>query len=457
MAYHYPVIYWNTANLISDSGGEDGNTNYGKISRAIGNIKKEGVAVALPDINRVRFGFHPDVDRNEIVYGLKPVQGVGAAVAKAIIDRQPYASMQDFYDKMQEYKAEAKENKFGDMAMISLIKAGCFDEVEHRDRKDIMVDFIKEISNPIKSLKMDNIEDLNNLGLLTDAQKKYELRLYRFKKYLYQPKFFTNKTGKSPATEWYKLDHKFAEPFFNEHFVGSMTEGKDYQFTEDGFISVKRGSIERVFDKLISDFKEKVLDNQEFLSKINNIRFDEMWEDKASGSISKWEMDSLCMYYHEHELAHVNRALYNIKNFDEMPEEPEIADKYFWRGQEKARFKLYRICGTVLDKDKTRHTVTLLTPDGVVDVKFYRGAFSYYDKQIVELNDDGTKTTLEKSWFSRGTKLLVTGFRRGEQFVPRKYSDSIFKHTVQLINDISDTGDLTLVSDRVDVGEEDTL
>ena len=39
LAYHYPVIYWNTANLISDSGGEDGNTNYGKISKAIGNIK----------------------------------------------------------------------------------------------------------------------------------------------------------------------------------------------------------------------------------------------------------------------------------------------------------------------------------------------------------------------------------------------------------------------------------
>ena len=38
LAYRYPIIYWNCANLISDSGGEDGNTNYGKIATAIGNI-----------------------------------------------------------------------------------------------------------------------------------------------------------------------------------------------------------------------------------------------------------------------------------------------------------------------------------------------------------------------------------------------------------------------------------
>lgn len=197
LAYHYPVIYWNTANLISDSGGEDGNTNYGKISKAIGNIKKEGVTVALPDVNRVRFGFHPDVEHNEIVYGLKPIQGIGTNIAKAIIDNQKYTSMWDFYDKMQKYKAEAKENKFGNTAMISLIKAGCFDNIEGRDRREIMADFIRFISSPIKSLSTDNIEDLAKLNLLTDSQKKYELRLYRFRKYVYQKQFFYKQLGKS--------------------------------------------------------------------------------------------------------------------------------------------------------------------------------------------------------------------------------------------------------------------
>ena len=112
-----------------------------------------------------------------------------------------------------------------------------------------------------------------------------------------------------------------------------------------------------------------------------------------------------------------------------------------------------RICGTVIGKDKNKHTVALLTPDGVVEVKFYKGQFGFYDKQIVELNDDGTKTRLEESWFSRGTKLMITGFRREEQFVPRKYKDSIYNHSVQLIKSIDENGILTLQSERA--GQEE--
>nr|DAJ52701.1 MAG TPA: DNA polymerase III, alpha subunit [Caudoviricetes sp.] len=455
LAYHYPVIYWNTANLISDSGGEDGNTNYGKISKAIGNIKKEGVTVALPDVNRVRFGFHPDVEHNEIVYGLKPIQGIGTNIAKAIIDNQKYTSMWDFYDKMQKYKAEAKENKFGNTAMISLIKAGCFDNVEQRDRREIMADFIRFISSPIKSLSTDNIEDLAKLNLLTDDQKKYELRLYRFRKYVFQKQFFYKQLGKSPNTAFYTLERKFAYPFFEKYFLNDMTEGKDWDYADNGEVIVKRGSLDRVFKKLMADFKEKVLDNPKMLEAVNESKFNEVWDANASGTISKWEMDSLCMYYHDHELANVDRKLYSIVDFATLPEEPEVAYKYYWRDQEKARFKLVRVCGTVLDKDKNRNTVTLLTPDGVCDLKFYKGQFQFYDKQIAQQNDDGTKTVLEKSWFQRGNKLLITGFRRGENFVPRQYKDSIFKHSVQMIKDINDDGSLQLISDRVEVDGSD--
>ena len=456
LAYHYPIIYWNCANLISDSGGEDGNTNYGKISTAISNITKAGVKVALPDINRVKFGFHPDVKNNEIVYGLKPIQGVGTAVAKAIISKQPYTSMNDFYSKMQDYKSEADENKFGDTTMITLIKAGCFDELENKPRKEIMTEFIKSISNPIKSLKMSNIEDLNELGLLTESQQKYELRLYKYRRYVCQKKFFVKQTGKSPTTAYYKLERKFAEPAFYEWFETYMTEGKDYDYTDDGFICVKKGSLDRVFDKLTEDFKEKVLTNDEFLDKINRIRFNNLWDERASGNLSQWEMDSLCFYYNEHELAHVKREDYNIVNFEDLSSSPQIADYYFYRGQAKPRFALSRICGTVLDRDKNKHTVSLLTPDGVVMVKLYQGQFSFYDKQISKINEDGTKTRIESSWFSRGTKLLITGFRRDDQFVPRQYKDSIYKHTVQLIKSINEDGTLVLQSERAGSESEES-
>ena len=164
-------------------------------------------------------------------------------------------------------------------------------------------------------------------------------------------------------------------------------------------------------------------------------------------------MDSLSFYYHEHELAHVDKERYLISDFDNLPEEPQISEYYQYRGKSRPRFKLTRICGTVLDKDKNKHMISLLTPSGVVTVKFYKGQFSFYDKQISELNDDGTKTVLEKSWFGRGKKLLITGYRREEQFVPKKYADSAYRHTLQLINSIDDNGILKLQSDRI--GEKD--
>ena len=240
-------------------------------------MRKEGIKVVLPDINRTRFGFRPDAKNNEIIYGLKAISGIGASIANAIVDNQSYTSFQDFYDKMQIYKNRMKEqgeiievdnlaededidedsNKkkviFGDTSVIALIKAGCFDELEGKPRKDIMADFIRSISKPIKKLDISHIEDFNKLGLLTPAQQKYELRLYRYRNYVFQKKNLARQGGKSASTAFYKLDHKFAEPYFYEHFESEMTEGKDYEYTEDGYIAVKRGSFDRVFDKLMSD------------------------------------------------------------------------------------------------------------------------------------------------------------------------------------------------------------
>ena len=448
LAYHYPIIYWNCANLISDSGGETGTVNYGKIAAAVSNFQLKGINVSLPDINRAEFSFSPDVERNEIVFGLKPIQGIGASVSKAIISNRPYTSMQNFLDKMSEYKTQAKENKFGDTAMIMLIKAGCFDELEGKNRVDIMKDFIKSISNPVQKLTFSNIEDLNEIGVLTPDQKKFELRLYRFKEYLFSKKFFAYQEGKSASTAFYRLDRKYAEPYFYENFENDLIEGKDYKYDDEGYIVVKRGSIERVIAKLTKSFKESVLNNNKYIEALNNYRFEKKWEEKVPGSVPKWEMDSLCYYYTDHELKGVNKNIYNITNFFELAEDPEISYTYYYRDQEKARYTLFKIMGTVIQKNKDHHTVSLLTLDGVVEVKFYKGQFSFYDKQIVELREDGSKEVKEKSWFQRGNKLVVTGFRRGENFIPRKYKDSIYNHSLQLIKEVNSDGTLVLQSER---------
>ena len=39
-----------------------------------------------------------------------------------------------------------------------------------------------------------------------------------------------------------------------------------------------------------------------------------------------------------------------------------------------------------------------------------------YNQQISEIQDDGKKKVLEKSWFERGNKILVCGYRQGDIF-----------------------------------------
>ena len=54
LAYKFPLIYWNTACLITDTGGNEdieGSNDYGKLADGINKMRDEGIDVALPDIN----------------------------------------------------------------------------------------------------------------------------------------------------------------------------------------------------------------------------------------------------------------------------------------------------------------------------------------------------------------------------------------------------------------------
>jgi DNA polymerase-3 subunit alpha len=89
----------------------------------------------------------------------------------------------------------------------------------------------------------------------------------------------------------------------------------------------------------------------------------------------------------------------------------------------------------VLNKNDARHSVSLLTTTGVVNVKFTGEYYAMFKKQISEIQADGSKKVKEKSWFKRGTKLLITGFRRDNQFVGKTYARTI-GHQLYKITDI---------------------
>ena len=188
--------------------------------------------------------------------------------------------------------------------------------------------------------------------------------------------------------------------------------------------------------------------HDEALKEYNTKLFMQEWDKYAKkNNLSAWEMEALCFYYHDHELKNIDKQKYGIEDFFEHDTEP-VVDKWFKRGgKEIPIYKLYRIAGTVISKNDARHSISLLTTDGVVPVKFTRDMYAMYKRQQSEIQPDGTKKITEKGWFTRGTMLLINGFRREDMFCAKKYANTQ-GHTLYKIIDIDEAGNVTLENER---------
>ena len=146
--------------------------------------------------------------------------------------------------------------------------------------------------------------------------------------------------------------------------------------------------------------------NQELLSSVNERLTRDIWNKYCLGTLSKWEMDSVSFYSHPHELEKVDLNCYGCSNFFEMQENPEVDKVITIKGKQIPLFKIRRIAGTVLDKDKGKKTVTLLTKEGVVTVKIYGGIFSNYDNRSLNVVLTEKSTLFVKANLPAATKLL---------------------------------------------------
>ena len=429
LAMTFNPIYWNTACLIVNSGATDevlGNsTNYSKIAKAIGDIQNAGIKVSLIDINRSGYGFEPDVENNQILFGMKGLLNVGDDIIAEIIANRPYTSLKHFYYTIKPTK----------QTMISLIKSGAFDNME--DRKFAMVWYIWETCDKKKRLTLQNMSGLIKYGLLPEDTEEQitARRVFEFNRYL---KAMCDKTFE-PG--FYVLDERCIN-FLNE------IDCEDLMVTNNMSWLLEIKKWEKVYQKWMDIFRTWISENKdEILQELNSKIFKEDWDKYASGTISAWEMEVMCFYYHEHELANLNKYKYGFSNFYDLPREP-VVEKTFARGAATINmFKLHKICGTCIAKDKTKSTVTLLTTDGVVTVKFRKEYFSMFDKQISERGEDGVKHVVEKSWFNRGNMIVVTGIRSEDNFIAKKYA-STGGHTLYKIKEILPNGEITLQSER---------
>ena len=378
-------------------------TDYGKIAKALGEIIAAGIKVSLVDINKSDYGFKPDVKNNQILFGMKALSYVGADVVNKIKEGRPYDSLKDFMER-------CKLNK---TAMINLIKGGAFDELMQPWAKQVnqsprilsMVYYLSVVSEPKKKLTLQNFNGLIEKGLIPQ-ELDFQRRLFNFNKYLKAHK----------ETSYYVIADKPAADFYTKFF--SLDDISI--FNGNGYI------LQTVWDKIYKTNMDIARDylkshQSEILKAYNTLLFKEQWNKYAQGNISSWEMEALCFYYHDHELKNIDFQKYGIKNFFTLSPDPEV--DYFLKRNEKQIpiYKLCRIAGTVIGKNDTRHLVTLLTVDGVVNVKFTRDYYAMFNRQLSEKDNAGVKHVTEKGWFTRGTKLLVTGFRRDDTFVSRKY------------------------------------
>lgn len=459
LAYCFPIIFWNCACLISDSGGNEGaeedeediaieetyvdcveefeddndddedddeevikekkkkkktkTTNYGKISSAIGKMKMSGIDVAPPDINKSTYTFSPDVEKSIIRFGMSGIVKVGEDIVKSIIENRPYSSIDDFLSKVKINKPQ----------MINLIKAGAFDEFGKRE--DLMRYYVSEISDTKKRITLQNMKMLIDFGLIPD---EYDLqrRVFNFNKYLKKMKI---------GTQYYGLDN-IAMNFYEKNFDVDFLEPYD---TESGF-AILQTKWDKIYKAQMDIIRPFIKDNNQLLlNEVNNRLMSDVWNKYCLGSISKWEMDSVSCYFHQHELQDVNYRLCSFSNFFELNEQPEIDRIIEIKGKKIPLFKIHRICGTVLDRDKGKKMVTVLTREGVVNVRVFGEVFSYYDKQISERGADGKKHVIEKSTFSRGNKIIITGIRRENEFVMKKYKNTPY-HGIELITKINEDG-----------------
>lgn len=475
LAFRYPIIFWNCACLISDSGGaqsedieeivseeevieakyddwedfgaeyieededeEDDEeeevvekkkkkkqktTNYGKIATAIGKMRMAGVEIAPPDINKSTYTFSPDVEHNTIRYGLSGISKVGEEVVKSILSNRPYTSIEDMTSKIKISKPQ----------VINLIKSGAFDEFG--DRYQVMDGYIRSVSDQKKRVTLQNMKMLIDFNLLP-PELSFECKVFNFNKYL-----------KKFKEDIYYLMDENSMRFYEANFDMDLLIP-----TDDGF-KIKQTSWDNIYKKYMDKVRPYVKNHHdELLEAINNRLMSDTWNKYCEGSISKWEMDSVSFYSHEHELNHISERDYGYSDFFKLSENPEVDRVVDIKGKKVPLFKICRIMGTVLDKDKAKKTVTLLTKTGVVTVKIYGQVFTHYDKQLSERGADGKKHVYDKSWFQRGNKIVVTGIRREDSFLAKKYARTPY-HLVELITEINENG--TIVTSGARVGEED--
>jgi DNA-directed DNA polymerase III PolC len=134
--YHYPIEYCTAyLNTVNGSGADATK----KIKEMIKEVERLGISLSEPNVNVSKHNFV--IDGDKIVSGLSNVKNVGSKAVDTIVECQPFDSLLDFFERIDNRACNKR-------SVENLIMAGAFDVFGY-DKKTLLDNF-EEIHKNVK-------------------------------------------------------------------------------------------------------------------------------------------------------------------------------------------------------------------------------------------------------------------------------------------------------------------
>ena len=292
-----------------------------------------------------------------------------------IIEHRPFKSLADFYKRMVENKLVSPKKT------ISLIKSGAFDNLEDKNRRQIMADFVKMIIPLKEKITMVQLPYVRNI---LPSQFGNILKLHDFRNRI---------EGRNKE----KMNEEI-----EKIFIAHYSKDVKYEF-KDGQLSIDMKSWKKYYDKAIKPLKEE-LKKKEYVKEFTKQKRIEYWKEECLGTIPEWEIETILFNSDKFVLdIDTISKRYELSNFKDLKNNPS-------KGKNSRGFIDYEIsaiAGVVVGNNHVKRIVYLLTEhSGVVPVKVSRKNYTIYQE----------KTTNDGSWWDRGSLLVLLGYKSGASF-----------------------------------------
>ena len=376
ISYYYGADVWQTA-CLNINAGLEGDLNkgadYTEVSVAVNNMSDDIVA---PDINKSQLKF---VSKDgKVLYGLKAIAGLDTNTLEAVLEHRPFSSLEDFYTRMVDTKLTSPKKT------ITLIKSGAMDNLEDKKRKLIMADLVKLVIPQKDKITMTQLSYVRDI---IPSEFNHLLNLYDFRNRI---------EGRNKE----KMNEDIEKTF-----IQNYSKEVEYEFT-NGELSIDMKSWKKYYNKAISPLKEEIKKDK-YAKEFTKKKRQEYWLEECSGTIPEWEIETILFntdtFVVDTEQVHER---HEISEFKELPNAP-------LKGKNKRGFPEYEISaitGVVTGSNHQKKLVYLLTKEsGVIILKMNRKLYGQYHE----------KTEHSDSFWERGTKLVVLGYKNGESFQVR--------------------------------------